>query len=371
MRCYLAQFLATTLLCVSPLAAQDSNLFDRLDANQDGVVAADEVPAEQKAKFEQLLKIAGKETEQKLGRALFQAALAQAAKADKAAAPAARPEPPMIDAAGLFARLDANQDGFVTAEEVAESQKPLFDRLVRTSDDNGDKKLSKDEFQAGLRPEAGLRQPLAGGGFPGRPGAGANLPSPQQLGEQFDRMDTNKDGKLTREEVPEDRRLMRQIFERVDGTSVTKEQFLRAMAAMGPRPGQPGAPPQRRPDGAPPGMPLDALRPALAAIDANRDGELSKEEIEGAAKALLALDRNGDGKLTRDELGGPGPMGRPGGAPGDAAFRDRLRQADANGDGKLSKDEAPGFLRERFDQIDRNADGFLDETEMQRLGRRP
>ena len=58
--------------------------------------------------------------------------------------------------------------------------------------------------------------------------------------------------------------------------------------------------------------PGDALRPALAAIDANRDGELSKEEIEGAAKALLTLDKNGDGKLTRDELVGAAPPGQGG-----------------------------------------------------------
>ncbi len=366
MRTYVAGlFTAATLAGAASLAAQDSGLFDRLDANQDGVIAADEVPAEHKAKFEQLLKIAGREAEQKLGRALFQAALAQAAKAERAAAPTA--QPPAIDAAGLFARLDANRDGFVTGDEVAEQQKSLFDRLVRTSDNNGDKKLSQEEFQAGLKPDAGPRQPLAGGGFPGRPGGGA-FPGPQVLAAEFDRLDANQDGKLTKEEVPEDRQGMRRLFERFDGAAVTKEQFLRAMAAMSPAPGQPGAPP-RRPDGAGPGMPIDALRPALAAIDANRDGELSKEEIEGAAKALLALDRNGDGRLTRDELGG-GPMGRPGGAPGAAALRDRLRQADANGDGKLSKDETPPFLRERFEQIDHNSGGFLDDAEMQQLGRR-
>jgi Ca2+-binding EF-hand superfamily protein len=289
--------LAIAVSCPTWLAAQDDDLFGKLDANQDGTVAASEVPADQKAKFEQLLKIAGKEADQKLSRALFHAALAQLAKAERAAGRPTDRQPAPIDSVELFARLDANQDGFVTGEEVAEPQKALFDRLIRMSDRDGDKKLTKAEFQAGLAPDDAPRQPLAGGGFPGRPGAGANLPGPQQLGEQFDRMDVNKDGKLTPEEVPEDRRLMRQIFERASGTSVTKEQFLRAMAAMGQRPGQPGAPLQRRPDGPPPGAPADALRPALAAIDANRDGELSKAEIEGAAKALLTLDRNGDGQF--------------------------------------------------------------------------
>lgn len=127
-----------------------------------------------------------------------------------------------------------------------------------------------------------------------------------------------------------------------------------------------------RPGSGPPmPLPADALRPALAAIDANRDGELSAEEIAGAAKALLALDKNGDGKLSREEIGGGGPLNRPGQpmAPG-FGLRDRWKEADANGDGKLSKEEAPGLLRERFDQIDSNRDGFLDETEIGQVGRR-
>jgi hypothetical protein len=63
--------------------------------------------------------------------------------------------------------------------------------------------------------------------------------------------------------------------------------------------------------------------PIIAALDADRDGIISAEEIANAAKALLQLDKNGDGQLTREELqpeGGP-PRGGgrpPGGAPSDA-----------------------------------------------------
>lgn len=54
--------------------------------------------------------------------------------------------------------------------------------------------------------------------------------------------------------------------------------------------------------------------PLMAALDANKDGEISAEEIANAATALKALDKNGDGKLSRDEIrpargprgGGPG-----------------------------------------------------------------
>ncbi len=42
--------------------------------------------------------------------------------------------------------------------------------------------------------------------------------------------------------------------------------------------------------------------PAMLALDANNDGELSATEIANAVTSLKALDANGDGKLTRDEL---------------------------------------------------------------------
>ena len=69
------------------------------------------------------------------------------------------------------------------------------------------------------------------------------------------------------------------------------------------------------------------FNPIISTFDANGDGELGKAEIENAVAKLKALDANKDGKLTADEVrppmgpGGPGgPDGRgPGGrAPGGA-----------------------------------------------------
>jgi hypothetical protein len=80
------------------------------------------------------------------------------------------------------------------------------------------------------------------------------------------------------------------------------------------------------------------------AVDANRDGEISAEEIEGATAALKQLDRNGDGKLTAPELR-PGPrVGRDGQPRRDGDFR--------RGPGGRLGDGPP--RRGRFDGDDRN-----------------
>lgn len=92
-----------------------------------------------------------------------------------------------------------------------------------------------------------------------------------------------------------------------------------------------GPPPGGRPPGPPPGQqgdrppgnrqPRDRERPdkppvppLIHALDADRDGIISAEEINGAPDALATLDRNKDGKLTPNEFQPQRPDGPP---PGD------------------------------------------------------
>ncbi len=55
--------------------------------------------------------------------------------------------------------------------------------------------------------------------------------------------------------------------------------------------------------------------PLIKALDKNRDGVISDEEIQNAAKALKLLDKNKDGKLSGKEIHPPPPFDGPGFGP--------------------------------------------------------
>lgn len=239
----------------------------------------------------------------------------------------------------------------------------------------------------------------------------------------FDRLDVNKDGTITLDEIPEDRReRVGRLIERLDGDKdgkVSRQEFEAAAGSARPDGDRPEArkrpdgerrpegerrpdgdrrpegdrrPDERRPEGAPrppgsgdrrppgPGGPDGrgfGPPPFFQLIDTDGDGKLSRDELNKAAENLMKRDRNEDGFLTPDELFAGLPGGLPGagtpppGAPGDVPGRPganmaaaMIRRVDKNGDGKLSKDEAPELMRNSFDQIDANKDGFIDEAEM-------
>src|SRR5688500_12240744 len=76
--------------------------------------------------------------------------------------------------------------------------------------------------------------------------------------------------------------------------------ILFAQDAERPRPERPGGP-----GAGPRGM----ASPLMAALDANKDGELDATEISNATAALKKIDKNGDGKLSREELRPERPAG--------------------------------------------------------------
>jgi len=328
----------SALAALLPLLAyaDEPDVFASLDANKDGFVTKDEVTDERRRLFERLLRNNDKDGDGKLSKDEFNA---------KPAEPGRRPlegdRGP--DAAEAFKRLDKDGDGKLSKEEAPDRIKQFFDRI----DGNADGQIEQGEF----------REAMARLGGAGRPGGEAG---PRDAEAMFARQDANKDGKLTADEVPEERReFFQRMLARLDDDgdkAITKEQFVRAMLAG--REGRPDAPPP----GA--GSPGGAV-PVLRLLDADGNGELSAEEIANASKVLLTLDKNSDGKLSRDELPAPPP---PGGIGDGRAMLEqmarRLKEADKNGDGKIQKDEAPPPIAAIFDRADGNGDGALDETEV-------
>lgn len=134
-----------------------------------------------------------------------------------------------------------------------------------------------------------------GGGFAARPGGGRNR---EAMIQRLMGYDKNKDGKLSRNELPE---RMQRMFARMDQNndgSVEKKE-LEQMFQRRPG-GRPGGFPGGRPGR--PGTP-EAMLKRLLERDKNKDGKLSKEEApDGFRRMFDRGDRNNDGQLDEGEL---------------------------------------------------------------------
>ncbi len=82
--------------------------------------------------------------------------------------------------------------------------------------------------------------------------------------------------------------------------------------------------------------------PIMTALDTDKDGELSAEEISAATKSLKTLDKNNDGKIDRAEQ-------RPDFV---TPLIARMMERDTNKDKKLSKSEVDDRTADRFGDMD-------------------
>jgi hypothetical protein len=101
----------------------------------------------------------------------------------------------------------------------------------------------------------------------------------------------------------------------------------------------------------------------LHAADTNGDGLISRQEAAALpmlAKNFDAIDANHDGQLSKDELKAYFQAKRQGMA---AAH---FKKLDTDGDGRISKAEAQAAprLAEHFAKIDTNGDGFITPEEL-------
>jgi len=415
MKVTLFSWFAVFGLCLglSPLVAtaddaadgpQPADLFEKLDKNSDGQIDADEVGEARAKFFKRLVRVGDEDKDGKLSKDEF--------------VDATKPEPKPTATAGdggkgkgknkkkgggrdpkkLFNRLDKNGDGKVTQDEIPEKQKKRFDRIFTRLDKDeltlkdfekfsGKGKGGKNKAQGKKKPDADGQKTAKKG--PGR-GAGRpeGRPDPERM---FKRFDSDEDGKLTVDEVPEgfkDRfaAMLKRAGKDEDG-SINLNEFRRVARAgrgegdgPGPRRGA-----GRGRFGGPPRPPA-----FFAKLDANDDHKLSKEEMTKIFELFDELDKNEDGLLDGPELlGAPGRRGPGGERPafgrrgerpergrrpegGEARRRGRggmlLERLDEDKDGKVSKEEADERLKRHFDRMDKNSDGFLEGKEL-RFGR--
>jgi len=151
--------------------------------------------------------------------------------------------------------------------------------------------------------------------------------------------DENKDGYLTKEEVPA---WLHHHFARLDRNKdgkLSKDELENGAAYLQ----------QRR-------RPSDVIAVLIEMSDCD---ECCAEEVQLAYDTLRKMDRNADGKIDADEL----KHGRA------AVLKDRvdglLKRLDRDRDGKISRSEARGQVRTYFAELDTNKDGFVDRAELE------
>jgi Ca2+-binding EF-hand superfamily protein len=208
----------------------------------------------------------------------------------------------------VFAAIDADHDGSLSAAEIANAPAAL-----QTLDKNADGQLTAEELRPAFGPRAGRPDGPGARRDGGEEARGDNAASPadDDLVSRLMAFDTNKDGALSRSELPA---RMQGLFARADAN---KDDLLTAdeLKASADAQQGTGGPAERRGgrgrDGGPGFRRMD---PIAAAIDVDRDGTLSAAEIAGAGQALAVLDGNKDGQLTMDEIrpfgGGRAPRNR-------------------------------------------------------------
>jgi hypothetical protein len=113
-----------------------------------------------------------------------------------------------------------------------------------------------------------------------------------------------------------------------------------------------------------------AMMPDFATLDADGDGKVTEAEIEAHKAALFAeIDTDGNGTVSAAEL----VAHKEAKADERKAGRSEkmIERMDADKDGELSMDEMTGAVKKSpFERLDTNGDGALSEDEMKAAGDR-
>jgi len=220
-----------------------------------------------------------------------------------------------------FAGMDTNNDGVIARSEWRGSEASF---KVHDWDDDG--VLSGDEVRPGGRRRTRTVEPEDFETLE------REYPFTDWSPEGFDRLDHNKDGRIGREEWHFDRDSFTRADHNRDG-ALERGEFLGEDAQED-----------------------DDREDSFGNLDDNRDGRVSRGEWHGSASRFAALDADRNGVLTRAELAGtaePPP--------------DLFTSVDVNRDGSLTWDEWH-WSRGSFDERDTNRDGRVSREEVGRAG---
>jgi Ca2+-binding EF-hand superfamily protein len=270
-------------------------LFKQLDANGDGQVAEDEVSDDHRRLFGRLLRRGDADADGKLSLQEFTSALAD--DRPEAVPPGMNQQLAERGADGdrlrqfleadpeqLFRQLDTNGDGRIEPGEVPQQARERLEQFVLYYDANRDKVLSPEEFRRGhgmLRTQ-GIGQPA--------------LPRAAGL---LGVLDTDGDGKLSKEEIAAAPESLRKLDRDADGQVSPRELAV----VLSSEPGQAPPPPAtKRPEG---GVRPDGPRlfERLRTLDADGDGKWSQSELPPFLRQQFArIDANKDGVADPDEL---------------------------------------------------------------------
>jgi hypothetical protein len=226
-------------------AAEAGAVFDKLDANHDGQLTADEIPEAKRGLFSRLLRLAGKPADGKLSRDEFVAQLksldqpaasdspaSQSATNNSPSKPAqpAKPveEQPKINPERLFNRLDAKGAGKLSLSDVPLGRQQLFKRLLTIAGKPESGSLTKAEFIKAVDELMAKREGNAkpaetktsSANSPSTPGttakpavaADGNFDVDQAVKRIVGRS-SRSDGKLTKNELPE---RLQDRFDKID-----------------------------------------------------------------------------------------------------------------------------------------------------------
>ena len=285
------------------------------------------------------------------------------------------------DQAGVFKRLDTNGDGKLTAEEVPADKREFFDRALRSGDADGDGALNAAEFAKAFssgrdsdRERDSRSRRRSGSSSGGRPAPYA--------ADFIRRLDKDGDGKVSSEELPQTYRTrlgvkFEEFDKNKDGTLNQEEVVAMLTASYSSR--RSSGTPSRDTDRPRPSS-RDAAQPSqdalFAILDRDRNGKLSRRELEAAGSILARLDRDKDGSVSKREIAAVASDRAPSSrSPRERDYRGGIssyaRRLDKNEDGKLTKDEASGPIKERFDSLDEDGDGILKIEDIEKAFRRP